>query len=103
MTHHENQDDHHGDAGQPEFPLPQGVVASPVKESSFEWRDRIEDSAAHFTSEQQQDNLPACCILPCSDKTEESREERRQRQDDPTERKPRVDYCPRVDKKYRLR
>ena len=29
VAHHENQDDHHGDAGQPEFPLPQGVVASP--------------------------------------------------------------------------
>ena len=56
-----------------------------------EWTiDRFEDSAAYFTSEQQQDNLPTCCKLPCSDKTEGSREERRQRLDDPRERRPKV-------------
>ena len=90
MTHHEDQDNHHGDPGQPELPLPQRVVASPeqnIRESTI---DRFEDSAAYFTSEQQQDNLPACCKLPCSDKTEGSGEERRQRQDDPRERRPKV-------------
>ena len=40
------------------------------------------------TSEQQQDNLPACCRLPCSDKIEGSREGQRQRQDDPREHRP---------------
>ena len=56
-----------------------------------EWTiDRFEDSAANFTSGQQQDNLPACCKLPCSDKTEGSREERRQRRDDPRERRSEV-------------
>ena len=28
VAHHEDQDNHHGDAGQPELPLPQGVVTS---------------------------------------------------------------------------
>ena len=90
VAHHEDQDNHHGDSGQPELPLPQGVVTSPGRVGNRIHINALQFSCVFYfsTSEQQQDNLPACCRLPCSDKIGGSREGQRQRQDGPRERRP---------------
>ena len=99
MTHHEDQDNDHGDAGQTELPLPQGIVASPdhFEECSHRFYNFLE----HFTSEQQQDNPRAYCILPCSSKTEGSREEQRQRRGGPRGHRPGVS-CGQSDREVRI-
>lgn len=68
VAHHKDQDNRHRDSGQPELPLPQGVVTSPGRVGN-----RIQmlyNSAAYFTFLPPNNNKIICQLaVDCLVKT----------------------------------